>query len=255
MKLEGRVAIVTGAGQGIGRADALAFVKEGAKVVILDITDKIYDVKKEIEAMGGEALAIRCDVSNKEQVDSMVKEALNKYGRIDILVNNAGTRGARKEITELEEEEWEKTISVDLKGTFLCSKAVIPTMIKQKGGKIINNASISGEVTGYPKAVDYCAAKGGMVGLTKALTLEVGKYGINVNAIAPGAIETELTTGATQKHTLNLKTLKYRIPLRRTGKPEDVANLIIFLSSNESDYITGQVIVIDGGWTQRLPWK
>jgi len=252
MRLNDKVAIVTGAGQGIGRMDALALAREGAKVAVLDVTDKIYDAKREIEASGGEALALKCDVSNEKSVKTAVKKTLDKYGRIDILVNNAGIRGAHKPCVEIEEKEWDKTFSVNLKGAFICSKAVLPAMIKQKKGKIVNMASVAGEVAGILNAADYCASKGGIVGFTKALALEVGQYGIDVNAIAPGLIQTEMSAGTRQEHQINIHSLARKLPKRRVGRPEDVASLVVFLSTDSSDYITGQVIVCDGGWTQTL---
>jgi len=252
MRLKGKVAIVTGAGQGIGRMDALALAREGAKVVVLDVTDKIYDVEKEIAASGGEALALKCDVSNEKSVKTAVKKTLDRYRRIDILINNAGVLGAKKSCVEIEEEMWRKTISVNLGGLFFCCKAVLPAMIKQKKGKIINMASIVGWTAGGYNVVDYAASKGGVIGVTRALAVEVGQYGIAVNAIAPGTIETPMTVGKESDLEKMAKNAEKYIPLGRIGEPEDVADLVVFLSSEESDYITGQVIILDGGKGLRL---
>lgn len=254
MRLKGKVALITGATSGIGRATAILFAGEGAKVVVCGRNRKRgEEVVERIKRDGGEAEFVQADVSRSAVVRRMVATAVEKYGKIDILVNNAGIAEAGKPCVELEEEEWDRTISVNLKGVFLCSKAVLPTMIKQRGGKIVNMSSISGPVIGGFNEADYEASKSGVVGFTRALAVEVGKYGINVNAIAPGIIETPMTVKG-KSHLEQMKKFAERwIPLRRIGKPEDVANLILFLSSDDSSYITGQVIVIDGGKTMRLP--
>ncbi|MEM0078768.1 MAG: SDR family NAD(P)-dependent oxidoreductase [Nitrososphaerota archaeon] len=244
-KLQNRVAIVTGAGQGIGKAIALALAKEGAKVVVSDITDLIFDVAKEIEALGSEALPIKCDVTNPNDVNKMVKTTLEKFNRIDILVNNAGIYPF-KPFIEMSEGEWDKVLNVNLKGVFNCTKAVVPKMVEQRYGKIINISSIAGAVVGFPQLAHYSASKAGIIGFTRALALELAPYGINVNAVAPGPIETP-GTKILGKETLEsfIKT----IPLGRMGKPEDVANLVVFLASDDSSFITGQYIVCDGGYT------
>lgn len=185
MKLKNKVAIVTGAGQGIGKETALALAKEGAVVVVSDITEKIHDVVKEIEALGSQGLAIKADVSNNKETEEMAKKTVKKFGRIDILVNNAGIFPF-KSLLEMREEDWDKVLDVNLKGVFNCTKAVIPKMIKQKYGKIINITSIAGVKVGHVGLVHYCASKAGIVGFTKATALELAQYGINVNAIAPG---------------------------------------------------------------------
>lgn len=240
-----KVAIVTGAGQGIGREIALSLAKNGAKVVLIDISDKILEVLKEVEKLEREGLAVKCDVSNVNEVEKAVKEVLGKFGRVDILVNNAGIYPF-KPLTEMTEKDWDKVLNVNLKGTFLLTRAVLPKMIEQRNGKIINIASIAGSVVGYPNLTHYSASKGGMVGFTRAVALEVAQHGINVNAVSPGPI---LTPGTEVLGKEMYEEIRRSIPLGRWGLPEDVANLVVFLASDESSFITGQNIVIDGGLT------
>lgn len=246
MRLKNKVAIITGAGRGIGKETALSLAKEGAKVVVSDITDDIHDVVKEIEKMGSQALAIKADVSNNKQTEELAKKTVKKFGRIDILVNNAGIFPF-KNLVDMKEEDWDKVLDVNLKGVFNCTKAVLPTMIKQKYGKIINITSIAGIRLGYVGLSHYCASKAGIEGFTKAAALELAQYGINVNTIAPGFIETPGTKETSNKE--DMKRFARMIPLKRVGKPIDIANLVVFLASDESSYITGECIVVDGGWT------
>jgi 3-oxoacyl-[acyl-carrier protein] reductase len=243
--LSGKVAIVTGSSRGIGRAIALALAKDGANIVVNAASNitKAREVAKEIESMGREALGVVADVSKKEHVESMVEQTLKRFGKIDILVNNAGVVGPTVPIQELSEEDWERVISVDLKGAFLCCRAVIPHMIRQRSGKIVNISSIAGK-EGNANMAAYCAAKAGIIGLTKALAEEVAKYGIRVNCVCPALIETELVERMDKKQA---EYLKSKIPLGRLGKPEEVAELVKFLVSDASDFITGQAINIDGG--------
>lgn len=244
MKLNGKVAIVTGAGQGIGRGIALALAKEGAKVVVSDISDKIADVVKEIESLGSEALAAKANVANSKETEEMAKMAVKKFGKIDILVNNAGIYPF-KPLIEMKEEEWDKVIDINLKGVFNCTKAVLPKMIEQKSGNIINIASIAGAEVGYLNLVHYSASKAGVLGFTRSAALELAPHGIRVNAIAPGAVETPGTKVLGEV----LKQVEQTIPQKRMGQPEDIANLVVFLASDDSSYITGQLIVADGGLT------
>ena len=244
MKLKNKVAIVTGAGQGIGRGIALSLAKEGAKVVVTDITDKINDVVKEI---GSQAIAIKVDVSKRKQTEEMVEKTLQKFGRIDILVNNAGIYPF-KSLLEMKEEDWDHVLNVNLKGVFNCTKSVLSTMTKQKYGKIINIASIAGTKVGFHNLAHYSASKAGILGFTKSAALELAQYNINVNAIAPGAIDTP-GTSTTMGERKQVEKYAKLIPAQRIGKPIDIANLVVFLTSDESSYITGECIVVDGGFT------
>ena len=247
MRLEGKVAIVTGAGQGIGRAIALTLAKEGAAVVVNDINLKsAKEVAEEIKSQGGKAVPIKADASNGEEVNTLVEKTVNKFKKIDILVNNAGTAKLTPTV-ELTEAEWDSTIDVDLKGQFLCSQAVAKHMIKQKRGKIVNIASLAAHI-GTPGLVAYSASKGGVIQLTKVLAVEWGKHNITVNAVSPGLTMTELVKAVFKERPDVFEGVE-RIPLKRLAMPEDIANAVLFLASSESDYITGQVIIVDGGTT------
>jgi len=248
MKLDNKIAIVTGARRGIGRAIALALAKEGANIVVSDISqEECQKVVTEIEGLGRRGLAIKCDVTSMAEVEDMVRRTVAEFGRVDILVNNAGII-TFKPFLELTEKDWDTTINVNLKGQFLCAQAVSKELVKNKWGRIINIASISSGGCGiaFPLIAHYTASKGGVMALTEALALELTPQGINVNAICPGAIDTDMTKGI--KDSGQLEQLLLRIPKGRVGQPEDIANLAVFLASEESDYISGAAIVIDGGW-------
>jgi NAD(P)-dependent dehydrogenase (short-subunit alcohol dehydrogenase family) len=248
MRLSDKTAIVTGARRGIGRAIALALAREGANVVVSDISQKdCQKVVDEIERMGRRGLALKCDVSSSDDVEAMIRRTVAEFGRLDILVNNAGII-AYKPFLELTDEDWDKTLNVNLKGQFLCARAAGRDMVKNKKGRIINIASISSGGCGiaFPLIAHYTASKGGVVALTEALALELTPQGINVNAICPGAIDTDMAKGA--KESGQLAQVLARIPKGRLGQPEDIASLAVFLASEESDYISGAAIVIDGGW-------
>ncbi len=249
MDLKGKVAIITGARRGMGKSHAKTFAKSGAKVVVADISlEECQQVVDEIKKEGGEAIAVKCDVTKKEDIDNMVKAAVGKWGKVDILVNNAGICQF-KPFLELTEEEWDRTININLRGYFLCAQACAKEMAKQKSGVIVNVASVAmGQVgVGMPALAHYCASKGGIVAMTEALALELAPFNIRVNAISPGAIDTPMTEASKVDPKMMEATLA-RIPLRRMGKPEEVSNLVLFLASDESSYVTGSVVVIDGGW-------
>ncbi|RLA84644.1 MAG: 3-oxoacyl-ACP reductase [Deltaproteobacteria bacterium] len=242
MRLKDKVALITGGGSGIGAAVARRFAQEGAKIAIGDVdVEGAEKVASEIKDAGGEALICKADVRKRDEVEAMVDHILREYGRLDILINNAGvTRDSL--CARMSEEDWNFVVDVNLKGTFLCSKAAFRPMRKQRYGKIVNTASVA--VRGNVGQVNYSASKAGIIGLTRTLALEFARAGICVNCIAPGFIETPMTEGLPEK--VKEEALK-RIPLGRIGRPEEVANLHLFLASPESDYITGQVFFIDGG--------
>ncbi len=243
MKLTGKVALVTGAAQGIGRAIALLLAQYGADIVVSDINfEKAEATAKEISAIGPKAMAVKVDVSNLTDVERMVEGILEKLAKIDILVNNAGiTRD--KLVLRMTEEDWDAVLGVNLKGTFNCTKAVLRHMAKQRSGKIVNIASVVGEM-GNAGQANYSASKAGVIGLTKTIAREYAQRGINVNASAPGYIETPMTEALPEKAKEELKKL---IPMERLGRPEDVAEAVLFLVSEESSYITGQVLNVNGG--------
>jgi NAD(P)-dependent dehydrogenase (short-subunit alcohol dehydrogenase family) len=248
MKLDNRTSIVTGARRGIGRAIALALAKEGANVVVSDVNQEdCQKVVVEIESLGRRGLALKCNVTSRAEIEEMVKRTVAEFGKVDILVNNAGVI-TFKPLLELTEDDWDKTLNVNLKGQFLCAQAVAKEMVKNKRGRIINIASISSGGCGiaFPLVAHYTASKGGIIALTEALALELTPQGINVNAICPGAIDTDMAKGVKEGN--QLERVLVRIPKNRLGQPEDVAHLAVFLASDESDYISGAAIVIDGGW-------
>lgn len=247
--LKDKVAIITGARRGMGRADALLLAKAGARVLVSDISlEECQKVVGEIKESGGEAVAVKCDVANKKEVDEMVKEIMDKWGRVDILINNAGIAEFAS-FLEMTEEQWDRTLDINLKGYFLCAQACARQMAKQKSGVIINIASVAmgQQGIGFPAIVHYCASKGGIAAMTEALALELAPYNIRVNAIAPGMIETPMIDPVKQDKK-SWEAMINRLPMKRTGKPEEIANTVLFLASEQSSYITGAVIVVDGGW-------
>jgi 3-oxoacyl-[acyl-carrier protein] reductase len=243
LKLTGKVALVTGAAQGIGKAIALLLARNGADMVVSDINlEKAEETVKEIRAIGPKAMAVKVDVANLSDVERMVTGILEKLAKIDILVNNAGiTRD--KLVLRMTEEDWDAVLGVNLKGTFNCTKAVLRHMAKQRSGKIVNIASVVGEM-GNAGQANYSASKAGVIGLTKTIAREYGQRGINVNAVAPGYIETPMTEAILEKAKEEIGKL---IPLNRLGKPEDIAEAVLFLVSEESSYITGHVLNVNGG--------
>lgn len=242
--LNGKVAIVTGASRGIGKSIALKLAEMGANIVVnyRKSTELIEDCLKEIKAKGVEAIGVECDVSKFESVETLVKKSLEHFGKIDILINNAGITKDTL-LLRMKEEDFDNVIDVNLKGTFNCVRQVVPVMLKQRNGSIINISSVVGLV-GNPGQLNYASSKAGVIGLTKSLAKEVGSRGITVNAIAPGFIKTDMTEVLSEKVKEEVKKL---IPLKRMGSAEDVANMVAFLVSEKGSYITGQVINVDGG--------
>ena len=257
MERNGKVAIVTGSGQGIGRAIALELARTGAKLVLAEIRkDTMEKVENEIKEIGAEVLPVQTDVSKWQDAERMAKRVGERFGRIDILVNNAGVSpkgkgGVRLGILDIGDEDWDDVMNVNLKGVFNCSKAVIPFMIKQRSGKIVNIGSISGLTGGSggsPAAASYCASKAGAICLTKALAMELAPYHINVNVIAPGRVMTEMFKVTSSE--VN-EQMKRNTPLGRFGKPEEIAKAVVFLVSDGADFITGETLVVDGGRIMR----
>lgn len=247
--LKNKVALVTGARRGIGKGIALVLAKAGAKVIVTDIDEKECQVVlKEIEKLGSQCLAKKVDVTNKKEIEEAVKAAIDKFGKLDILVNNAGICPF-KPFLELTEEDWDKVLDVNLKGYFLCSQAAAREMAKQKWGRIINIASVAmGQMgVGMANIVHYVASKGGVAGMTEALAVELAPYGINVNAVSPGLIETKMAEPVISDPAAREAILK-RVPKGRTGQPKDIAQAVVFLASEEADYVTGAILVVDGGW-------
>lgn len=242
--LKGKCAVITGASRGIGKCIATKFAKEGANVVInyRNNEEEALKVKQELEDLGSQVLVVKADVSELEQAENLIKEAKKEFGRVDILVNNAGITKDNL-IIRMKEEDFDSVIKTNLKGAFNCLKAVTPIMLKQKYGKIVNMASVVG-VVGNPGQVNYCASKAGLIGMTKSLAKEIGSRNITVNAIAPGFIDTDMTKILSDDQK---KKILSQIPLNKFGNVEDIANVALFLGSENSNYITGQVIHIDGG--------
>jgi len=243
MKLKDKVALITGSGQGIGRQIALSFAREGADIAVCDINlEQANQVKAEIEKLGRQSLALQVDVTSFKQVEDAANKILDKFKRIDILVNNAGiTKDSL--ILRLGEAEWDEVINVNLKGSFNATKAASKVMIKQRSGKIINMASIIG-IIGNPGQANYAASKAGLIALTKTTAKELASRNINVNAVAPGFIQTAMTDKLPED--LKAKMLS-NIPLGRLGTVQDIANVCVYLASEDANYITGQTIVVDGG--------
>jgi 3-oxoacyl-[acyl-carrier protein] reductase len=240
--LEGRVALVTGASRGIGRATALALAASGATVVAAARGDHAQGTADEIAAKGGRAEAAAMDVTDAAAIDRTVAGALERHGRIDILVNNAGVTRDQL-MLRMKRDDWETVIQTNLTAAFTCVQAVLKPMIKQRAGRIINITSVVGQA-GNPGQANYAASKAGLIGFTKALALEIASRNITVNAVAPGLIDTDLTrnlAGGAQEDWAE------RIPMKRLGRPEDVAAAVVFLASDEAAYITGHVLAVNGG--------
>lgn len=243
-RLENRIAIVTGAGQGIGRAIALGMACEGAGLVIADLDEaNAGAVSREIERVGGKASALYTDISNEGSVRGMIDHTLNKHGRVDILVNNAGVFPTSS-VEEMAEEEWDRVIGTNLIGTFLCSRAVVPHLLTQRSGRIISLTS-GRAFQGARHGAHYAASKAGIIAFSKSLALELAPYGITVNVICPGITDTAQPRGHQTEEQIYAQ--GQRIPLGRIGQPEDLAGPAIFLASDAAGFITGQTILVNGG--------
>ncbi|MBI2640344.1 MAG: SDR family oxidoreductase [Candidatus Sungbacteria bacterium] len=248
-ELKNKVALVTGGRRGMGRTHALALAAQGAKIIVTDIdAHECLPVIEEIKSKGGEAVCFKMDVSSQIEVNLVFDEAVKQFGRLDILVNNAGIYFSKPAL-EITEGDWDKMIDIDLKGVFLCAQRAAKEMAKNKWGRIINIASVAsgGAGVGIAGGAHYTAAKGGIIGLTETLAVEWASLGINVNAIAPGAIDTPMVQAA-QMPKAAMDAMLQRIPLKRIGRPEEVSAMVIFLASEEASYVTGATFYVDGGW-------
>ena len=247
-RLEGRAALVTGAASGIGRAAALVFASEGAKVLLSDVDEAGGELNaKRIREGGGEGLFFRCDVSKAAEVEAMVRKAVSTFGRLDCAFNNAGVEGAPSSTVECSEDNWRRTLDINLKGIWLCMKYEIPEMLKGGRGAIVNNASIAGLV-GFPALPAYTASKHGVIGLTRTAALEYAKAGIRVNAVCPGVIQTPMVERFTKGDPKAYAQLAAGEPAARLGKPEEVAEAALFLCTDAASFITGHALAVDGGW-------
>jgi len=243
MNLQDKIALVTGSARGIGAAIAFKLAEAGCHVIISDIDENgAQETAEKIKTMGRDAIAVKADVSKLAEAEELIKASLEKFGRIDILVNNAGITRDNL-LMRMSEAEWDSVITVNLKGTYNCVKAATRPMMKQRAGKIINIASVVG-VMGNAGQANYAASKAGVIGLTKSVAKEFGSRNIQVNAVAPGYIETEMTKELSDAAK---ESFMSAIPLKRAGQAEDVANIVLFLASDLSDYVTGQVLHVDGG--------
>jgi 3-oxoacyl-[acyl-carrier protein] reductase len=248
-RLSGRVALVTGAGRGIGAATAKRLAEEGARVALADLDlEGCQTVAEEIAAVGGEATPVRCDVSSADDAQGAVDATLSAYGQLDILVNNAGVLRDNL-LFKMSESDWDTVLNVHLKGAFLCSRAAQKPMVEKRYGRIINLSSTS--ALGNRGQANYSAAKAGMQGLTRTLAIELGPFGINVNAVAPGFIDTDMTRATAARMGVTPEQFQAgasaTIPLRRVGQPSEVASVIAFLASDDASYVSGQTIYIAGG--------
>lgn len=247
--LTGKVAFVTGASSGIGRATALALATQGAKVTVAARRlDRLQTLVAEIKNRGKDALAIQMDVTKKDDITRAIEETVKTFGKLDILVNNAGVAEFAS-FLDMTEEQWDKTIDTNLKGYFLVAQAAARQMAKNKWGRIIMISSIAsaGVGVGFPQIAQYCASKGGVIGLTESMADELAPMGILVNAIGPGVIESEMTEGML-KDPKQAEALLARAPLKRAGKPEEIAAAVVYLASDEASYTTGATLYVDGGW-------
>jgi len=247
MRLQGKVAIVTGSTKGIGRAVAIGYAEEGAAVIVCGRSEDLAkSLAEDLTKKGKKAVALRLDVTSVDSVNQVVAQVVKQFGRIDILVNNAGISPIWKRAEDTDKEAWDQIIATNLTGAFLCAQAVGKVMIKQKSGKIINMTSVGGKVA-LPRLVAYCASKAGIISLTQVLAAEWAQHNILVNAIGPSYVETEFTAGLRGNERI-YDELKNKNLLKRFARPEEVVGAAIFLASDESNYITGQTLFVDGGW-------
>jgi 3-oxoacyl-[acyl-carrier protein] reductase len=245
MRLVGKVAIITGAGRGIGQATALKFAKEGAMVAVCDIDERTaIDTARMIEGVGGEAMAFRVDVTDKLSIQNMVLAVHERFGKIDVLVNNAGI-AADAQLKRMTDEQFDRVIDVNLKGTYNCTKAVVDIMLEQQSGVILNASSIVGLYGNFGQT-NYAASKFGVIGMVKTWARELGKRGIRANAVCPGYIATTILNTIPDKV---LNAMETKVPMGRLGKPEEIANAYAFLASDEASYINGAVLEVSGGLT------
>jgi 3-oxoacyl-[acyl-carrier protein] reductase len=244
MRLKDRVAVVTGAARGIGRGIALALAREGARVAACDLDLSLLDdLVSQVRAEGGQVLPLAVDVTCKDQIQRAVGQVLGQWGRVDILVNNAGIYEVLP-IEAISEEQWDRVLAVNLKGTFLCCQAVIPAMVQQGSGCIVSIASSAGKSGGTLAGAHYSVSKAGVICLTKQLARELGPHGITANAVAPGRIDTPMIHLASDEEN---EAFRLRTPLGRLGTPEDVAGAVVFLASDEASFITGEIVDVNGG--------
>jgi len=245
-EFENKVAIVTGASFGIGQATAIMFASRGAKVAVVDWVEDTETINQ-IRAVGGEGIFIRCDVSKSEEVKAMVEKTISTFGRLDYAFNNAGIEGITGLSHELKEEDFDRTVAINLRGVWLCMKYQLPYLLKQGSGAIVNCASIAGLV-GFPQSSAYVASKHGVVGLTKTVALENARHGIRINAVCPGVIQTPMIDRFTGKQKEVEKAFETQEPIGRLGKPTEVAEAVLWLCSKAASFITGNALAVDGGW-------
>ncbi len=250
-RLQDRSVVITGAGSGIGRATALLFGSEGARLVLGDINaDAVTATAQRVEAAGGTAVAQRCDVSSEQDVQALIERATGIHGRLDVIFNNAGIEGPSARLADHTLEQWQQVLSVNLTGVFLGMKYAIPVMAQQEGGSIINTASVAGLV-GWHGGAAYSATKAAVVNLTRTASLEYAKHGVRINCICPGVIQTAMVERITGSTDDALERLKRMQPMPRVGQPEDIARMALFLASDESGFVTGAAMVVDGGYVAR----
>ncbi len=246
--MKGKVALVTGAGAGIGRATALAFAREGASVVVSDVVvDSGEETVKMISKSGGEAIFIKTDVSKSADVEAMINKTMETYGRLDFAANNAGINGPITALADCTEEDWDRVMGINLKGVWLCMKYEIPQMLKTGGGAIVNTASMAG-IVGFPAQPPYVTSKHGVVGLTKTAALDYGNRGIRVNAVCPGVIQTAMVESLLDTIPEIIDSLNKQSPLGRIGQPPEIAEAIVWLCSDAASFVTGHAMVVDGGY-------